>query len=339
MQKFTETYEKARDVVRTQKFSADWDAYLKNKLSIQKFLGQTGFDGSRSKAPESLRQKIGESVRSEKIDAGEVLYAAATNATSSGTVNERAATLKLLQHVHLTKESGGQKVWVYAPPQSDSGWVFDEITGSANTVKERLKREDEIFSDEQRRWMSSALGLARKISEDCKIKLAGGVFRNVKEATREKVRKWFLDETSSDETLAEALKILLAGFKKIAIACNANTLVFTDYPDWRAQRDNYFGAAFRGGEGGGFPVVYIEGAFTRLTGNSGKQWLCVETIIHELSHHEVSTDDHRYDSHGLKPDGASFPYAKAISNADSWGYFALDLAGYLSVSDATQVYK
>lgn len=186
--------------------------------------------------------------------------------------------------------------------------------------------------------MSAALGLSRKISEDSKVKLAGGIFHNVKQSTRDKVRKWFLDETSTDETLADALKVLLAGFKKIAIACNASTLVFTDYPDWRAQRDDYFGAAFRGGEGGGFPVLYLEGAFTRLTGNSGKRWLCVETIIHELSHHEVLTEDHRYDHHGLKPNSASFPYAKAIANADSWGYFALDLAGYLSASDATKVY-
>lgn len=339
MQKFTESYQKARDVVSTQKFSTDWDPYLKNKVSIQKFFGPTGFDGSRSKTPESLRKKVEENARSGKISTGEVLYAAAVNTSSPGALNERAAALKMLQHLHLTKESGGQKVWVYAPPQSDSGWVFDEIAGTAATVKDRLKRADEIFSEEQRRWMSSALGLSRKISEDCKIKLAGGVFRNVKASTREKVRKWFLDETSTDETLADALKILLAGFKKIAIACNANTLVFTDYPDWRSKRDDYFGAAFRGGEGGGFPVIYLEGAFTRLTGNSGKQWLCVETIIHELSHHELSTEDHRYDSHGLKPDSASFSYAKAIANADSWGYFALDLAGYLSASDATQVYK
>jgi hypothetical protein len=69
-----------------------------------------------------------------------------------------------------------------------------------------------------------------------------------------------------------------------------------------------------------------------MTGNSGKLWLCAETIIHELSHHDVSTEDHRYDHAGLKPKKA-FPYAKAISNADSWGYFAIDLAGYLSASD------
>lgn len=339
MQKFTDAYEKARAVVRTQKFSADWDSYLRNKASIHKFLGESGFEGSHSRLPEALRRKLGEAALAQKLHLGEVLYAAAANDASAGTANERAATLKLLQHLHLTKESGGQKVWVYAPPQSDGSWVFDEITGNAATVKERLRRDDEIFSEEQRRWMSTALGIARKISEDCRVKLAGGVLRNVKQTTRDKVRKWFLDETCDDQVLAEAVKLLLAGFRKIAVACSASTLVFTDYPAWKAQRDDFFGAAFRGGEGGGFPVVYLEGAFTRLTGNTGKQWLCVETIIHEFSHHEVSTEDHRYDHHGLKPGSGHFPYAKAIANADSWGYFALDLAGYLSESDAARVYK
>jgi hypothetical protein len=147
------------------------------------------------------------------------------------------------------------------------------------------------------------------------------------------VKRWFLDEASTDTELNQALTSLADGFKKISAACNASTLLFTDYLDWRKQRNDYFGAAFRGGEGGGFPVIYLEGAFTRLKGNTGKLWLCAETIIHELSHHELSTEDHRYDSSGLKPGKSTLPFSKAINNADSWGYFALDLAGYLSKTD------
>jgi hypothetical protein len=187
--------------------------------------------------------------------------------------------------------------------------------------------------------MSSALAIALKISESAKRKLAESTGKASKSSTQKIIRRWFLDEDSDSADLAATAQALLAGFKKIAIACNSTTLVFADYPDWRAQRDKYFGAAFRGGEGGGFPVVYLEGAFTRLTGNSGKMWLCAETIIHELSHHELSTQDHRYDHHGLKPSKGAFTAAKALENADSWGYFALDLAGYLSRSDRTKVLK
>lgn len=339
MQKFTEAYTKASEVVTQQKFAEAWHKQLHDKWGVSKFLGKEGFSRARYKLPENLRTAVAASARKDSLKNGEVLYDAASNAQTGGTVNDRAATLKFLQHVHRATSSGGQSVWVYAPPMSDAGWVFDEITGDAATVKARLDRNDEIFSRDDRKWMTTALMSARKISEDCKHKLAGGLLRNVKSSTLEVVKRWFNDENSTDESTAATVKTLLAGFKKIAAACNSSTLVFTDYPDWRAQRDDFYGGAFRGGEGGKFPVIYLEGAFTRLTGNSGKAWLCVETIIHELSHHEVSTQDHRYDSHGLKPNKNTFTAAQALENADSWGYFALDLAGHLSRTDFNTVYK
>ena len=62
------------------------------------------------------------------------------------------------------------------------------------------------------------------------------------------------------------------------------------------------GGAIPGGEGGGFPVIYIEGAFTDLANRSGNMWTCARTIIHEFSHHEIKTADHKYRHQGLKPD-------------------------------------
>lgn len=339
MHNFTEAYKKAADVLSKQKFADAWQKQLQDKWSIGKFLRPTGFERDRSAVPEKLREALTTAARKDGSKPGDVIHVAATNALSAGQLTDRAAAMKFLQHVHRARSSGGQSVWVYAPPKSDSGWVFDEITGDDATIKQRLNRDDEIFSGDERKWMTSALMISRKISEDCKHKLAGGILRNVKASTLEVVKRWFCDEDSTDASTEETVRTLLAGFRKIATACSSPTLVFTDYPDWRAQRDDYFGAAFRGGEGGGFPVIYLEGAFTRLTGNSGQQWLCAETIIHELSHHEVKTEDHRYDHHGLKPNKAAFPASKAIENADSWGYFALDLAGYLSVADRSKVYK
>jgi hypothetical protein len=52
----------------------------------------------------------------------------------------------------------------------------------------------------------------------------------------------------------------------------------------------------------------------------------------------VSTEDIKYDSAGLKPK-KGFAYASAIKNADSWGYFAIDLAGYLSEGDRKKTLK
>ena len=65
--------------------------------------------------------------------------------------------------------------------------------------------------------------------------------------------------------------------------------------------------------------------------------MCALTIIHELSHREVGTDDNAYDHDGLKPAKDKLPYAKALNNADSWAYFCLDLAGVLAAGDRNRV--
>lgn len=339
MQKFTEAYAKAREVVGLQQYDATWQAFLRDTCKVGKLLDTTGFASAYEKSLSALRTRVAKVAKESKTNSGDVLYAAALNSLSPGSVADRAATLKFLKHVYRVHKFGGQTVWVYSPPAADGGWVYDEIAGDMGTMKARLAREEEIFSETERKWMSKALGLSRKICEDAKTKLAGGKASKMKAAHKSIVERWFLDGTSDAANLEDAVSLLNEGFKKIAAACNKSSLVFADYPDWRAQRDKYFGAAFRGGEGGGFPVIYLEGAFTRLTGNSGQAWLCAETIIHELSHHEVQTQDHFYDSDGLKPDSSVFPYAKTIDNADSWGYFALDLAGYLSKADFGKVWK
>jgi hypothetical protein len=336
MKRFTEAYTRARDVIEKQEFEADWETYLTKKCNVGTLFGEKGFVKASARAPDLVRSRIIEKACGGST-VGDVIYAAAQGGTPAISAKDRAATLKMIRHVYRIAEKGSQDVWVYSPPSGDVGWVFDEIAGDAKTIKAKLAREEEIFTAEQMKWMSSALHVARKISEDARAKLSA--FLGASQKTKDTVRHWFLDEDCGEAELKAAMSKLNAGFKKIATACSASTLVFADYPDWRAQRDNYFGAAIRGGEGGGFPVVYLEGAFTRLTGNTGKTWLCAETIIHELSHLEVSTHDHRYDDAGLKPDKSLFPYAKAIDNADSWGYFALDLAGYLSKADHNNTWK
>jgi hypothetical protein len=339
MSKFTPVYHKAKEVLVGQKFAEpDWQKFLVETCGVNRLLSPAGFDPAYSGALDSIRNRIKSEAKHTNAVAvfllgggpGDVIYNAAQNKASGGSWLERAATLKMLRHLYRAQKTGGQDVWVYAPPKDHMKPVFEEIAGSDSQVKKKLGQETEIFDESERGLMCDALHLARKIAMDCSIKLAA---KN--EAAKKAVRRWFLDETSTKTELNDALAKLNAGFNKIAAACNSASLVFTDYLDWRKQRDKYFGAAYKGGEGGGFPVIYLEGAFTRLKGNSGKLWLCAETIIHELSHHELRTEDYCYDSDGLKPKSASFPYAKAIANADSWGYFAVDLAGYLSALDRT----
>lgn len=339
MQKFTDVYNKARNVFETQTFEAGWQEFLSKKCNAKTLLGPKGFSTSNAKAPERIREKIKENTKPGMSTSGTVIYDAAKNDKSLGTLAERAAALKMLRHVYRLIKKGEQDVWIYAPPKDYGTWVFDEIKGDAASLKARLAKDEEIFSQKEMEWMSAALTVALKVSEDTRVKLSSKPEAGGKDATAEIVKRWFLDEDCGDEQQKDAIAKLSAGFRNISVACMSSQLVFTDYADWRAQRNKFYGAAFRGGEGGGFPVIYLEGAFTRLTGNTGKQWLCAQTIIHEFSHHELKTHDHRYDNHGLKPNKSSFTYAQAIENADSWGYFALDLAGYLSKADRDKTWK
>jgi hypothetical protein len=332
MKKFTEVYKKAKDIAEKHEFEADWQKFLTTRCSLKTLFGDTGFTKAAASSPDLVRTRIAEHTKTGKETSGAVIFAAADSGKPAGSTADRAAALKMVRHLYRISEKGGQDVWVYAPPTAHSTWIFDELTGDATAIKTKLSNDEEIFTEEQMKWMSAALGVALKVSEDVRAKIT------TKDAEA-KVKHWFLDEKCGDDQLRDAVTKLTTGFRDIAVACNSATLVFTDYANWRAQRDKYFGAAIRGGEGGGFPVVYLEGAFTRVTGNGAKQWLCAETIIHELSHHELKTRDHRYDSAGLKPTSDTFPYAKTIDNADSWGYFALDLAGYLSQTDHDKTWK
>jgi hypothetical protein len=341
MSLFTKVYQKARDVATTQKFAEpDWDKFLSDQCGIGILFGVKGFDTAKAEAPAKVRVKISDAAKAVSLKhgeyahkAGKVVYEAAQNAKSGGLWNERAAVLEFLRHLYRARKTGAQDVWVYSPATDYLKPVFDELTGSDGAIKKKLGYVDEIFTTKERDLMCDALQLAKKVAMDAMVKLAAN-----EATTKERVRSWFLDKDDTDATLDAATKKLSDGFKTIAASCGSTTLVFTDYLDWRKQRKKYFGGAIPGGEGGGFPVIYLEGAFTRLKGNTGKLWLCAETILHELSHHDVKTKDHQYDHEGLKPNN-TFPYAKAIENADSWGYFAIDLAGYLSDSDRKRTLK
>jgi hypothetical protein len=342
MNLFTSVYTKARDVAIGQRFAEpDWQKFMAETCSVKVLFGAKGFDTTKADAPDKVRNKVADKAKTIKLDhtqyikkTGKVIFEAAQNTSSTGAWTERAALMEFLRHLYRAHKTGAQDVWVYSPARYLAKHVFDEFTGPDDVVKKKLGRDAEIFSAKERQLMCNALSIAKKIAADACVKLGAK-----KDATKEVVRRWFLDEDSTDAALEESINKLTAGFKTISASCGSTTLVFTDYIDWRKERKKYFDGAIRGGEGGGFPVIYLEGAFTRLVGNSGKLWLCAETIIHELSHHDVSTQDHQYDHEGLKPKKASFPYAKAIDNADSWGYFAIDLAGYLSSSDRTKTLK
>ncbi len=91
------------------------------------------------------------------------------------------------------------------------------------------------------------------------------------------------------------------------------------------------------------PVIYIYRPFLQTGrkndhGIRSQLWMNAKTIIHEISHKILSTDDHAYGFDGIRP-GTSLTPAEAITNADSWGIFALDLAGYLPKKTAKEAFS
>jgi hypothetical protein len=153
------------------------------------------------------------------------------------------------------------------------------------------------------------------------------------------VKRWFHGDTATDAEITTSILALSTGFKRSPISAIPPGDLLRP-----AARAN--GGSIRrllGEQSDKLPVIYIFNLFLqsgkKAKGNAGKLWLCALTIIHELSHKQVDTDDLSYDDDGLKPGGVSLSVANAIKNADSWGYFAADLVGALSDAYLNEVYK
>jgi hypothetical protein len=153
-----------------------------------------------------------------------------------------------------------------------------------------------------------------------------------------KVRRWFADGATTGAELDIVIGKLGAGFKKVMATINSTQLIFTDMASLRgATAGDEAGllsayAFVYAGRYEKLPVVYIENAFfgTNATPIPDKALWAI-TVVHEITHLDVSTKDHQYDYAGLKP-GPMFPPADAAENADSWAYFCADCANALAPS-------
>ena len=332
MGNFSETYAKARTTIQTGKYSKDWQAFIDNDAKLKMVLGLdspdinhgTGLDKLREKLEKSAKKGIGAFFTGNGLD--DVILTAATDSKGDTGVAAKAASLKMLKHLYLQRKIGNQDVWVYSPPKSYKKWVFEEITGTDPGTKSRLTQETEVYSAKERAVMCDALQEAASWCHKVQIKLGGKDGEAI-------VSRWFMDSAATAQNMAQAVDTLKAGFKKLDTMCRSGKLIFSDEPGdrngggWKDWAFVYSTEAMN--------VVYLQGAFVKA-GNSGNKTMCALTIIHELTHKILATDDHRYDNDGLKP-GKILPFAKAINNADSWGYFAADMAGMLSASDIKRV--
>lgn len=331
MERFSQAYKVCRKVFQSDKFADDWHKFLHQTVKVNSLLGSHGPDPKHAGGLDRLREKILAAAEGKR---GPLLTAAATTPASKArdTTPQRVASLKMLWHLYLTSERGGQNVWVYSPPSDYSQWVYDEIAGEQASYEPKVEKISEVYSADQRKVISTALAQALRASNNAIAKLG-----SPRPETLSVIKKWFADEDTTDQQLKTAARKLLSGFKKIAAVCNSNHLVFSDEPIDRS--------------GGGWKdyafvdptetlqVIYAQGAFLRAAGSTGRVWLCVETIVHEVSHRVAGTDDFAYDNTGLRPSKTGIRFSHALRNADTWGYFCVDLAGMLAESDSEKVLK
>lgn len=323
MERFSEAYEACRKALKdTGSFPAEWQSFLQETMKVTSLLGSDGPEQKHAGGLDELRKRI---LAAPVGKRGDLLAGAAATAKAKSGDGQRAASLKMLWHLYLANVRGGQSLWIYSPPVGYSKWVHDEISGEAVSFVSKLELTSEVYSEQERKIMSSALNQALRASQ-----LAAAKLHEPDEQTTNIFRLWFADETTSDEQVKAAMSSIASGFQKIAGMCNNHHLVFSDEPIDR--------------NGGGWKdyafvdpsetlnVVYPQGAFLKAAASTDRVWICVETIVHEISHRVCGTDDFGYDQSGLKPSSKGITFNHAIRNADSWGYFCVDIAGMLARS-------
>ena len=182
--------------------------------------------------------------------------------------------------------------------------------------------------------MATAVQTARTVATAVQVKLGAA-----SDVTKSVVRRYFGNASSTDKELIETMVTLASGYKKIAAACNGGNIVISDEPGDRTGGGWKDWAFIYTAES--MSVIYLQGAWLKKAGeispsNQSPLYRCTRTIIHELSHKEVSTEDIVYGPKGLKPEGSTALTPEyALHNADSWAYFAVDVLGYLTGTDKT----
>ena len=325
MNVFSEVYEKSVEMLKTPQLHADWATV---ESGLRELLLPDGPTPSKCAVLDDLRNRLTAAARKAGGSAAKAAGNEIVRVSQAGKTDfqDRAALIKQMKHFYMVAKKGSQSVWVVDQPKSYGEWDFELFSGkSAVDLPALLAQNEEVFGGSNRKMMADALQLARKWSADTEVKLGGK-----STAVDAAIRRWFLLEGASEAEVASVRATLQAGFKKITAACNSGKVIFSDRPKLRVGGDYDSTYASVNGRDA-MPVIYIYQLFLKTgkrnkLGNIPKLWLCALTIVHELSHKLVATEDKRYDYEGLKP-GTSFPPATALVNADSWAYFCGDVLG------------
>lgn len=330
-------------VLKSRDFPADgeWKPVIDDARAL---VIAEGFNVEKYKVCETLRSKVASAKKKEIKPVATLLTAAGvTSLPSVGTkaippnVARRVAALETLRHLWLLKKSGNHKIWVLSLPAAYRDWPEADLAGKDyDGLGNRVNDGSSHFSQDDRKHLSDATKEGLKWVQKAMIVAADPS----KKSHKALIKRWFTDANTKDEEYAAIASTLNEGLKKIAARISSTFLLFTDMPMNRGvpEKANVNAFVFNNEK---VDVIYVEAAFfsSRDMFKDLKNWTRI--AVHELSHREVKTKDHRYRHHdaGLKPDAgdAKFNAALALANADSWAMFCMDCAGYMSSGDYAKV--
>ncbi len=339
MDRFSEAFEAARTAIQTDEFAG---AVKKMQSQLKLLLASGGPDGAQAAQLDTLRTTLNaetfELISSQHLSLGKARAKPVIDAAGSAAKKqERAATVKMLRHLYKVTSAGAQQIWVYAPPSAYTKWIFDEVAGATDATLETVmeKVDPEVYTKDQRSTMASAVQHAKAVALDVVRKLGG----TVDDATKAVVKRYFADENTEDDELPAIMAKLKGGYQRIADKCNGCSVIISDEPLDRNTADHWEDWAFIY-TAEAMNVIYLQKAWLDKADalsptNASPLYRCTRTIIHELSHKAVKTEDVVYGPKGLKPEGSAQLTAEyALHNADSWAYFAMDVVGELTGPDA-----
>lgn len=321
--------------------SGDWKPVIDD---VRMMVVAEGFNVDKYKACEAIRSKVAAAANRDVRPAATMLTAAGvTSLPSQGSksipagVIKRVAALEVVRHLWLLKKAGSHKVWVLSLPTKYRDWPEADLAGKDyDGIGSRLGDTTSRFGSDDRGHLSEATQEGLKWVH--KAMLVAASPRKPENLLI--LRRWFADANSTDEQLVAAAQLLNDGLKKIAVRIRSTFLLFMDMPINRGDASKANVNAFVFGSEK-IDVIYVEAAFfsDRDMFKSLKNWTRI--VVHELSHREVKTKDHRYRHHsaGLKPDAgdAKFTAVQALDNADSWAMFCMDCAGEMASGDYVKV--
>ena len=358
MYRFGECYELARSMLGRKCFQK-WSSVYQTKLEA--LFGEAGPDENHAKVLEEIQFYLGSPgappavksppmIRFRQEDKtppkmptdrqfADILIDTAKASLENPTApfHDECALLKMLKHFYFVSRAGNQSIWVADNPVAYTQWPFNVLGGSERRIREALMHNTEVIGAENRQLLSDAFTVARKWSMDAYAKTSSPDARTI-----DLVKRWF--GVARTDNLESVVKWVSMSFGWISDACNSKHVIFADHPVYRMEhRSNLPLASTDYGKDEALRIVNIYKPFFKYknkdrNGNMPKLWLAALTIVHELAHKEVGVDDKRYDYKGIKP-GRHLPPEDAIWNAESYGYFAADLAGAVSQSDFRAAYR